>query len=147
MEAQMVKTESALEMKRVFQAPVSRVYQAWTKPEMMDKWYFPGGPMHAHCTVDLRIGGSYEVQMHPEEGDPYIAKGVYQEIIPNEKLSFTWSWLADEHESLVTLIFRSISQSETELTLLHEQFVNEEERDSHGEGWVGTLDQLAAFLA
>ena len=147
MEAQMVKTESALEMKRVFQAPVSRVYQAWTKPEMMDKWYFPGTPMHAHCTVDLRIGGSYEVQMHPEEGDPYIAIGVYKEIIPNEKLSFTWSWLGDEHESLVTLTFRSLNPSETELTLLHEQFTNEEERDSHGEGWVGTLDQLTAFLA
>ncbi len=103
--------------------------------------------MHSHCTVDLSIGGSYEVQMHPEEGDPYIAQGVYKEIIPNEKLSFTWSWLGDEHESLVTLTFRSLNQSETELTLLHEQFIKEEERDSHGEGWVGTLDQLAAFLA
>ena len=147
MEAQMVKSETALEMKRVFQAPVERVYQAWTKPEMMSQWYFPGPGMHAHCTVDLRIGGSYEVQMHGQEGDPYVARGVYKEIIPNEKLSFTWSWTNEEHVSLVTLIFRSINPSETELILKHDQFMGDEDRDSHAEGWVGTIDQLTAFLA
>lgn len=147
MEAQMVKTELALEIKRVFQAPVARVYQAWTDPEMMDSWYFPGTPMHAHSTVDLRVGGSYEVQMHPEEGEPYIVRGVYREIVPNEKLIFTWSWLEDEHDSLVTLIFRALNQGETELTLIHEMFISDEERDSHGEGWEGVLQQLATYLA
>ncbi len=66
MEAQMVKSETALEMKRVFNAPAEQLFQAWTQPEMMNKWYHSGPDMHAVCTVDLREGGRYEVQMHPE---------------------------------------------------------------------------------
>jgi uncharacterized protein YndB with AHSA1/START domain len=148
MEAQMVKTENALEMTRVFNAPVDRLFRAWTEPEIMNKWYFPGPNMHAVCTVDLRVGGRYEVQMVPEEGDPYIAGGVYQEIVPQEKLVFTWLWKHEDAnmESLVTLLFKPIGKRQTELTLIHERFPNEEERDKHGEGWVGVLDQLEIAL-
>lgn len=144
MEAQMVKSETALEMKRVFNAPADRLFQAWTEPEMMDKWYHPGPNMHAVCTVDLRVGGRYEVQMQPEEGDPFIVGGVYQEIVPQEKLVFTWRWQHEDasKESLVTLNFKSLGKRQTELTLIHERFSSVEDRDSHGEGWVGTLDQL-----
>ncbi len=148
MEAQMVKTETALEMKRVFNAPVDRLFRAWTEPEIMSKWYFPGPNMHAVCTVDLRVGGRYEVQMQPKEGDPYIAIGVYKEIVPQEKLVFTWLWRGEDAsmESLVTLLFKPLGKGETELTLLHERFSSDEERDKHGEGWVGTLDQLELAL-
>ena len=104
--------------------------------------------MHAVCTVDLQVGGRYEVQMVPEEGDPYIAGGVYKEIVPQEKLVFTWLWKHEDAsmESLVTLLFKPFGKRQTELTLIHERFPNEEERDKHGEGWVGVLDQLEIAL-
>ena len=144
MEAQMVKSETALEMKRVFNASAEQLFQAWTQPEMMNKWYHSGPDMHAVCTVDLRVGGRYEVQMHPEEGDPYIAGGVYREIVPQEKLVFTWLWKHEEAsmESLVTLEFKPLGKGETELILVHERFANDEERDKHAEGWIAVLDQL-----
>jgi len=144
MEAEMVKSETALEMKRVFKASAEQLFQAWTKPEMMNNWYHSGPNMHSVCTVDLRVGGRYEVQMHPEEGDPYIVGGVYREIVPQEKLVFTWLWKHEDAsmESLVTLKFKPLGKGETELVLIHERFSNEEERDNHAEGWIAVLDQL-----
>jgi len=149
MEAQLVKSDTSLELKRVFQAPINQIYQAWIDPQMMNQWYHPDAQMHSHCTVDLRVGGRYEIAMHAGEDKTFVVGGVYREIIPQEKLVFTWRWLASEYEgeSLVTILFRSIGDRETELTLLHEQLPNEEERDSHAGGWEGTFVQLAAFLS
>lgn len=149
MEKQMVKSSTSVELKRIFQAPLARLYQAWTDPEMMDEWFHPDAKMRSTCTVDLRVGGRYEIQMHPQEGDPNVAVGVYQEIIPNEKLVFTWRWqgVEDAKDSLVTVLFRPIGEGETELTLQHERFLNEEDRDIHAEGWEGVFNQLAAALA
>jgi uncharacterized protein YndB with AHSA1/START domain len=73
---------------------------------------------------------------------------VYREIVPEQKLVFTWGWQGDdmETETLVTVLFQAINAKETLLTLLHERFHNEEERDNHAAGWHGVLDQLAAAL-
>jgi uncharacterized protein YndB with AHSA1/START domain len=149
MEAQLVKSSTSLELKRTFQAPIAQLYQAWIDPEMMNQWYHPDARMHSFCTVDLRVGGRYEIQMHAGEDTTYVVSGVYREIIPQEKLAFTWRWAAaeNEEESLVTVLFRSIGDRETELTLLHERLANEEDRDNHAEGWEGTFVQLAAFLS
>lgn len=160
MEAQLIeKTETTLALKRVFQAPKAMVFRAWVDPAMMNKWLFPAAGMHAICSVDLRIGGRYEVQMHPPEGSPdgaedvpdgapYIVAGEYREIVPEEKLVFTWQWQGndDSEVTLVTISFRAISESETELSLLHERFASEESRDNHAEGWEGTFVQLAIAL-
>jgi uncharacterized protein YndB with AHSA1/START domain len=147
MEAQMVKSETSLEVKRVFHAPVAKVYRAWTEPEMLNAWFHPDARMRSECTVDLRVGGSYEIQMHGGEGGPFIVGGVYREIIPEVKLAFTWRWQGEETaEMLVTVTFRALDEKSTELTLLHEQFPNDEERDSHAQGWQGTFEQLATAL-
>ena len=148
MEKQLVKSGTSLALTRVFQAPLARLYQAWTDPEMMGEWFHPNPEMRSTCTVDLRVGGRYEIRMYPQEGDPYVAVGEYQEIIPNEKLVFTWRWqgVEDAEESLVTVLFRSLSERETELTLQHKRFLDEEDLNSHAEGWAGTFDQLAAAL-
>jgi uncharacterized protein YndB with AHSA1/START domain len=149
MEAQLVKTETALEVQRVFSAPVALVYKAWTDPDMMNRWFHPGPEMRSECEVDLRIGGRYEVRMYPSAGGPHIVRGAYREIVPEEKLVFTWRWQAEDAapEMLVTVTFRRVGDEETEVSLLHEQFVSDEERDSHASGWEGTFAQLAAALA
>ena len=149
MEAHMEKTETTLEMKRIFQASAARLFQAWTDPEMMDRWFHPDPRMHSECTVDCRVGGRYEIKMFGAEDKAFVVGGTYEEIVPDEKLVFTWRWLAAKSPDhmRITVEFRPVSETETELSLLHERFPNIEERDSHAQGWVGTLDQLAAALA
>lgn len=152
MEATVVKAPASVEVKRVFQAPISQVYRAWTEPAMMNVWFHPNPEMTSICSVDLRVGGRYEVQMHPKEGEPFIVVGQYEEIISEEKLVFTWRWQHDEgeapnEETLVTLLFRAIDATQTELTLLHERFGSDDERDSHTWGWQETFNRLAEALA
>lgn len=151
MEATIVKAPATVEVKRVFQAPVAQLYRAWTEPEMMNVWFHPNKEMTSVCSVDLRVGGRYEVRMIPEEGGPFIVFGIYEEIIPEEKLAFTWRWQHDEgeepnEETLVTVYFRAIDAGQTELTLRHQRFGSDEERDSHTWGWQETFDRLGEAL-
>ena len=75
---------------REFDAPRERVWQAWTDPEMVQRWYGPEGFTAPSIKIDLRVGGKYIWAMRGPAGSPmdrlmYIA-GVYKEIVPNEKL-------------------------------------------------------------
>ena len=148
MEAILTKAEASLELKRVFKAPVSQVYKAWTDPKMLDKWFHPAAGMTSTSQVDLRQGGSYHIIMHGSRGDFTVA-GKYEEVIPEKKLVFTWQWQGEEEyeTTRVTVLFRPLGPNATELTLIHGDFDTQEERDSHGDGWLGTFEQLAAELA
>lgn len=151
MEATIVKAPASVEVKRVFRAPVAQVYRAWTEPEIMNAWFHPNKDMTSVCSADLRVGGRYEVRMISEEDGPFVVGGVYEEIVPEEKLAFTWRWQHDEgeepnEETLVTLFFRAIDAGQTEVTLRHERFGSDEERDNHTLGWQETFNRLEEAL-
>ena len=79
--------------------------------------------------------------------DEHNVSGVYREIIPNEKLVFTWAWRTmPERESVVTILIKPDGDG-TLLTLIHEQFFDEPARDRHREGWSGTLGKLEQLFA
>ncbi len=72
--------------------------------------------------------------------------GVYKEVVPDEKLVFSWVWRTmPERESQVTLTFRPDDDG-TVLILTHEQFFDEPARDRHHEGWSGCLERLERYL-
>ena len=81
------------------------------------------------------------------DGDEHDVSGVYREVVPNEKLVFTWAWKSTpERESLVTVLFKPDGDG-TLLTLTHEQFFDEDARDRHQHGWTGALDKLEKLFA
>jgi len=72
--------------------------------------------------------------------------GVYQEVVPEKRLVFTWEWPGmPERESLVTFLLEPFDGG-TELTLIHEHLLDEEARKSHEQGWRGLLEKLPVFL-
>lgn len=82
--------------------------------------------------------------MRTSDGDEHDVSGVYREVVPNEKLVFSWAWRSTpERESLVTVALKNDGNG-TLLTLTHEQFFDEAARDAHREGWSGAIDKLAA---
>jgi Uncharacterized conserved protein len=96
---------------------------------------------------DLRAGGRYRIVMHAPSGEEHDVGGVYREVIPNEKLVFTWAWKSTpERESLVTITFKADGGG-TVMTLMHEQFFDEAARDSHQGGWNGAFVKLEKYLA
>jgi uncharacterized protein YndB with AHSA1/START domain len=86
-------------IERIFNAPVQRVWDAWTKPEEAAKWWGPKHFTAPHMQIDLRVGGKYLFCMHGNEGlsPEFIGKdfwttGTYKEIVPLQKLVCTDSF-------------------------------------------------------
>ena len=141
-----VATKPSLTIKRRFNAPPEKVYAAWADPKKLVHWMGPASTLRAEAECDLRVGGRYHIKMVMAD-DEHDVSGVYREIVPNEKLVFTWAWkTTPERESLVTVTFKRDGDG-TVMTLLHEQFFDEKARDGHRQGWTGTMDKLEKYLA
>ena len=140
-----VTTKPSLTIKRRFNAPPEKVYAAWTDPEKLARWMGPAGTKSVQAECDLRVGGRYAIKMIMPD-DEHNVSGVYREVVPNEKIVFTWAWRSTpERESLVTVTFKKDGDG-TIMTLLHEQFFDEDARDRHNAGWTAIMDRLAQFV-
>jgi uncharacterized protein YndB with AHSA1/START domain len=148
---------------RVIDAPRPRVWQAWTQPQELKKWWGPRGFKVHTCKVDLRPGGTFLYGMTAPDGAEIWGRFVYREIAAPEKLLFIvsfsdrdggvtrhpWSPEWPLHV-LSTVEFQEQAGGKTKLTvtwLPHEASEAErrtfdEGRDSMKQGWGGTLDQL-----
>jgi uncharacterized protein YndB with AHSA1/START domain len=147
MAVQSAVLQPSLTVKRRLKAPPAKVFAAWTDPEKMKRWMGPGEIKTMRAESDPRVGGRYRFVMHAPNGEEYDVGGVYREVVANEKLVFTWAWKsAPERESLVTLVLKPDGDG-TLLTLTHEQFADEDSRDSHEQGWSSALDKLEKFIA
>jgi uncharacterized protein YndB with AHSA1/START domain len=140
-------TGHSLEVRRRIPAPPAHVYDAWTTPALLTRWFSPTVD-HAVVVhqVDARVGGHYRIEMRHVSGKSHIAIGEYREMDPPSRLSFTWRWEGSPMaDSLVTLEFLDDRQGGTELVLTHSQFATVPERDNHLQGWTQCLGRLDAL--
>jgi uncharacterized protein YndB with AHSA1/START domain len=136
----------SLTIKRRFNASPEKVYAAWTDPEKVKRWMGPGAVEVLSAETDARTGGRYRWLMQQPDGTQHDVSGVYREVIPNEKLVFTWAWKSTpERESLVTIHFKRDGAG-TVMTFMHEQFFDEDARDRHNAGWTGAFEKLEKYL-
>jgi uncharacterized protein YndB with AHSA1/START domain len=140
-------TKPSLVLKRRLKAAPEKVYEAWTKPEQLTRWWgVADSPKPTVAETDLRVGGRFRVQFWGANDEHHSVSGTYREVVPNRKLSFSWAWQSTpERESLVTIELNPLTDG-TMLTLTHEQFFDEKARDDHGRGWNVALDRLETFL-
>jgi len=142
-----VAAKPSLTLKRRLNAPPDKVYAAWAQPAKLMQWFGPDSGAVTRADLDLRVGGRYAIVFHTEDGEEHHVSGVYREVAPNEKLVFTWAWRSTpERESLVTVTIKADGDGSL-LTLLHEQFFDEDARDRHAYGWTGSLDKLERLFA
>ena len=138
-------TKPSLTIKRRFNASPAKIFAAWTEPEKMSRWLGPVDVKRVETGTDLRVGGRYFIRM-VMANDEHYSSGVYHEIVPNQKLVFTWAWKSTpERESLVTVTIKPDGDGSI-MTLLHEQFFDEAARDNHNKGWTAIIDRLAAVV-
>ena len=141
------ETKPSLTLKRRLKAKPEAVFAAWTDPQKIARWFGPGNAEPVRVEADLRVGGKYNFVMRTPDGEEHDIRGLYREVMPNEKLVFTWAWKSTpERESLVTLTLKPDGEG-TILTLLHEHFYDEAARDRHQFGWNAVLNKLEALLA
>jgi uncharacterized protein YndB with AHSA1/START domain len=83
-------SDRELAMTRVFDAPRSMVFDAWTKPELLRRWLGVFGSWtFAVCEVDLRVGGKYRFVWRGKDGNEMVMGGVYREIVRPERIVCT----------------------------------------------------------
>ena len=139
----------ALVLRRTYDAPRRAVFDAWTKPEIVARFFGPGDVTIGKVEMDVRPGGTYRIEMVHADGEHFDVGGTYRELRAPELLSMTWRWQeddpAEEFDTLLTLEFNDVAGG-TELVLTHEQLASVESRDRHANGWGKILDQLATAL-
>ena len=162
-----MSSPQAFIISRTFNAPVARVWKAWTEPEQMAQWWGPKGFKAAIKTLDLRPSGMFHYLLSSPQGQEMWGRFVYREIVPQERLVFISSF-SDEtagltrhplHEGWPLQLLSTISFAErdgkTTVTVrwepyeatAAEQATFAAGHESMQGGWTGTLDQLEAYLA
>lgn len=133
-------SENRVVVKKVIKAGKDEVFDAFTNPVILSKWFCPGDDFKVDVTNTLEVGGSYSIIMHLPGGKSYTHVGEYREIEPPEKLVFTWSSDAVDG-TIVTVTFDEVDGG-TEVTITHDLLPSEEQRENHRKGWTGCLRNL-----
>jgi uncharacterized protein YndB with AHSA1/START domain len=136
-----------LRMERTYNAPAQRVFDAWTSPEVLRRWWHPERDWETPVAeVDLRIGGSVRVVMRdPHKDVEYGGGGQYLEIDPPRRLVFTWFWDGNDTRQLIEVDFEE-SGGVTTVRFTHRDLWDEDAVRSHEDGWGNCFDNLGGVL-
>jgi uncharacterized protein YndB with AHSA1/START domain len=121
--------------------------RTWTDPKLLTRWFGPENVETLEAELDVRVGGVYRIVMLENTGERHQVSGAYQEVVENERLVFSWSWVTTpERVSRVTVTLKPDGDI-TILTLLHEQLFDEQAVKGHTHGWTGSMVKLEALFA
>jgi uncharacterized protein YndB with AHSA1/START domain len=124
-----VKSDLEVSMSRSFDFPRHLVYEAHTSPEHLRRWWGPRGMEMPVCDIDFRVGGGYRIVHRAPDGSEYGFTGEYREIVPPERLTYTFEWDGmPGHVSVETLEFTE-QDGRTTITSTT-RFSNIEDRDA-----------------
>jgi uncharacterized protein YndB with AHSA1/START domain len=147
----MATTESAsqLVLRRTYNATREQVFEAWTRPDLLARWYTPGeGWTVSVPELDARVGGRYRVLFGPPGESPYEESGEYLEVAPGSRLAFTSSLRRDGEllaETRCRVEFLDVDGG-TEVVVTEEGFAPEH-MEARRQGWGETLDHLDGLFS
>ena len=151
----MERSRDKLELTRLLDAPRELVWDAWSQPEHLVKWFAPDGFV-CHCAMDFRVGGAVSIRL-VGMGMDHTVTGVYEEIVPPERLVFTQEFADIPGHPMRLTVMLAERGAKTELRI--EQVYPSWEKLTAAQqaliaprlagapiGWGQTLDHLAEFL-
>lgn len=136
--------ESTLTVKRTIKADKETIFKALTDEKVMEKWFF-AGPDGWSATVKSKAapGEKYQIDMHGEN-ETYSHTGEFKEVVPNEKIVFTWN--SKSVQDTVVTITLAEKEEGTEVKLVHEFMPNKEMIENHTQGWTVILQRLDSAI-
>ncbi len=142
------RSDREVRIERTFPASAEDVFDAWTSPEVMRRWF--------HCLpdwetpeaeVDLRPGGKVRVVMRRPDGTEAGAHGEYTLIDRPRRLVMKWAFEDDPSNDQVIELSFSESEGSTTVLMVNSGISTDERRDAQDWGWHGCLDELERYLA
>ena len=147
-------TNRELVLTRLIDAPRERVFAAWTQPDLLKQWFAPRPWSTSVAELDVRTGGWNYVVMRDQDGNDYPNRGMYLEVVPNEKIVFTDAYTGDWQPSdkpffTAVLTFED-EGGKTRYTARARHWTVEDrqvhEKMGFHEGWGMCADQLEELL-
>jgi len=123
-------TDEQILITREFDAPRHLVYEAWTTPELVKRWWSARRGEMTLAEIDLRVGGTWRYLMVADEGFEVAFHGEYREIVPNERIVSTEVYEGTPDAEAVDTITFTEADGRTTLTILV-QHTSKENRDAH----------------
>jgi uncharacterized protein YndB with AHSA1/START domain len=143
-------TTPTLIIKRTFNAPRERVFEAMTNAGLVRQWFGPPDVDIRECAFDARNGGRYRIAMKMPDGEDMNVGGVISEFRAPERLAYSFRWEEDdasmEHDTFVSIDFIERG-NQTEMVFRQEGFATDISRGRHEEGWNKLFGQLETVLA
>lgn len=142
------KSGYVVRIERTFAASAEEVFDAWTSPEVMRRWF--------HCApdwdtpqaeVDLRVGGKVRIVMRRPDGTEAGAQAEYTLLDRPHRLAMTWTFDDDpSNEQVIELSF-SESDGSTTALMVNSGISTDERRGAQDWGWHGCFEELERMLA
>lgn len=131
----------------IIRADPERLFRAWTEPEQLAGWWRMDAPgwTFADASIELTVGGRYELAMTDPEGKTHRAVGVYREIERPRRLVFSWNWADPAHavgDTVVTVEFEPLPDGATRVVVTHARFADPARLPGHESGWTQLLRLL-----
>jgi len=147
--------ERELVLTRLIDAPREKLFRAWTEVELLKQWFAPLPWTTPHAELDVRPGGANLVVMRGPDGNEFPNRGVYLEVVANERLVFTdaytQAWEPSGKPFMTVILTFEDEGGKTRYTarVLHWAIADREAHEKMGfhEGWGRCTDQLAALAA
>lgn len=144
-----------LVLTRLIDASPDKVYRAWTEPELLKQWFAPLPYTTPAAELDVRPGGANTIVMRGPDGTEFPNRGVYLEVVKNERLvitdSYTEAWVPSEKPFMTLILTFENVAGKTRYTarVRHWSAADREAHEKMGfhEGWGKCADQLAALVA
>jgi len=133
--------DTEIRIERVLPATIGRVYDAWTRAELLMLWYCPNPAWELKVQADVRVGGDWVVEM-----GPHVVRGTYLEVEPPRRLVFSWKWDGTDDEPTRVEVDLSEVEDGTRMLLSHTGFASAEDAANHQLGWEPELGRLAGIL-
>jgi uncharacterized protein YndB with AHSA1/START domain len=144
-------TEREVVITRVVDAPARLLFEAFSKPEHLTRWYGPKGWPLTLCEIDFRVGGRYRFAMTGPDGKQSTPfGGEYLEIVPNKKIVYNDTWESPDSEQILVTVTFDEEDGKTTLTI-HILFASVAMKNQHlGTGFLqsfnSSLDQLMDLI-
>jgi len=134
-----------LTITRIFDAPRPLVFEAWSEPKHLTRWFAPNNFTVPVCEMEFRAGGKFRLCMSGF-GKDHLMNGVFREIVKPERIVWTGMLDNDTNEVVTTATFEDLGDK-TRLTV-HQTFsIETDSTRGARQGWTETLDHLAEYLA
>ena len=147
-------SDRELVISRIIDAPPERVFKAWTNPELLKQWFAPLPYTTPIAELDVRPGGANLIVMRGPDGNDLPNRGVYLEVVKNERLvltdAYTKAWEPSEKPFMTVIVTFENEGGKTKYTarVHHWTVADRETHEKMGfhQGWSQCADQLAALV-